>query len=70
MIMKDITSYLVNVVNVANVDTVYKTYVRRASGEYLYLEIQVRGIKHSLSYGRDEALRDADYDRLKQADQH
>ncbi len=67
MIMKDSNSYLVNV---DNVDTVCKTYARRASGMYVYLEIQVRGIKHSLSYGRDEALRDADYERLKQAGQH
>ena len=67
MIMKDSNSYLVNV---DNVDTVCKTYARRANGLYLYLEIQVRGIKHSLFYGMDEALRDADHDRLKQAGQH
>ena len=65
--MNDTSSYLVNV---ANIDTVRKIFCRRASGTYEYLEIQVRGIKHELSYGRDEALRDADYDRLKEAGQH
>ena len=67
MIMKDTNNYLVNI---ANVDTVCKTSYTRASGRYLYLELQVRGIKHSLAYGMDEALREADYERLKQAGQH
>ena len=65
--MKDNNDYLINA---AIIDTVRKTFNHRPSGTYVYLEIQVGGIKHTLSYDKDEALRDADYERLKQSGQH
>lgn len=67
MVMKDSSDYLVNV---ANLDTVHKTFTTHSHGTYVHLKIQVRGIAHVLSYGKNEALRDADYERLKQAGQH
>lgn len=67
MVMKDNSSYLVDVVNI---DTAHKASVRYSDGKYYHLTMQVRGVKHTLSYGKDEALRDADYDRLKEAGQH
>jgi ribosomal protein L31 len=65
--MKDNSSYLINV---ANIDTAHKTFTTRASGEYVYLEVQVKGINHTLYYGMDKVLRDTDYDRLKEAGQY
>ena len=67
MVMKDSNSYLVNV---ANIETAYKSFSKYSYGTYTYLKIQVRGVEHVLSYGEDEALRDADYDRLMEAGQH
>lgn len=67
MVMKDNSSYLVSV---ANIDTVHTAVYTYSHGKSYRLKIQVRGVAHELSYNKDEALRDADYERLKQAGQH